>query len=189
MQYNGFAGFRTDEGFVTKLSFAFEVSEAIRIESIRAWISGSGSALFAIEPMDFSDSIHGFSSSVPLEQVHNAPAKWQGVNSLRWDLQPGNVYTFYIQAPDIPYGYGYHGPIPIVPNNYFYFIGGSFHDYSEIPTDAPFGLEFSGSQLSAIPEPATYGLTGVGLLALLTATRAWKRKMRNGVGVVSVAER
>ena len=182
MEYNDLGAVLTDAGWVTMLSVNFEVPEALRIQKIKAWINGGlgSTATFSVDTVPGQEAGLLFFQTFPVEQVSGAPAKWQGVDSLKWDLQPG-VYQFFMSAPDVPLGYGYQGPIPNLDSLLNTF---DYRDYSQpgnIPW-APFGLEVSGTPLSAVPEPSFYGLMGgAGLLALAT-TRRFQRKIRRESG-------
>ena len=183
MEYNYLGGVLTPEGWVTKLSVNFEVPEAIRIQTIKAWINGGPgfngdetTATFSVSPVPSEEAGIQLCQTFPVEQVIGAPAKWQGLDSLKWDLQPG-VYQFFMSAPDVPIGYGYQGPIPNLDSLLNTF---DYRDYSEpgnIPW-APFGLEVYGTPLSAVPEPSLYGLMGAAGLLALAATRQFQRKLR-----------
>jgi hypothetical protein len=179
MEYNELGGILTDAGWVTKVSFSFEVPEALRIQKINAWINGPdwSTATFSVSPVDVSDELHTFYfRTFPVERVLNAPAKWQGVDLLKWDLQPG-TYQFFMSAPDVPLGYGFDGPIPNLDSLLDSF---DYMDYSQpdnIPW-APFGLEVYGVPLSAVPEPSLYGLMGATGLLALAACRRFQRKVR-----------
>lgn len=177
MQYNGHTAIWTDEGFVTKLSVSFEVPEAIRIQTVKAWINGGGGSMasFSIIPLTTYWEAPLF-RSFEAESAGNAPAKWQGISELKWDLQPGS-YRLYITAPSVPYAYGYHGPIPNLDS---LLTGIDFRDYSEPDNPNPigFGLEVYGTQLSAVPEPSSFGLMGGTLLLALAATRRVQQRRR-----------
>jgi len=174
MQYNGFGGVWTDDGWVTELRVTFEVPEAIRIERIKAWINGPGTADFAVNPTS-DDWDVPLSRTFPVDQVRGSPAKWQGVSSLCWDLQPG-TYPLFIDAPTVPYGYGYHGPMPNLDS---LLLVTDYRDLSD-PTNRfppPFGLAVYGSPLSAVPESSLYGLLGSTGLFALAACRRFQRKI------------
>jgi hypothetical protein len=175
MQYNGHGAVLTENGFVSLVGVTFELPEAVRIESIRVWINGASNASVSIEPVP-NVWEEPFYHTIPVELVSDAPAKWQGIGSLRWYLQPGS-YQLFLQAPDIPYGFGYHGPV-LTPA---YDIQ-NFHDYA-YPDEkfAPgFGLQVYGSQLSAIPEPSLFGLMGCLVLVGIAA----RRRFANTSGVL-----
>jgi len=173
MEYNYFDGVLTDHGFETELGVTFEVPEGIRIQKIEAWMNGGkgSTANFSVGLLHISDEglATYFSKTFPVDHVIDAPAKWQGVDSLKWDLPPGE-YWFSMSAPDVPIGYGYHGPIPKVASLINVI---DYEDYSQpgnIPW-APFGLKVYGTPLSAVPEPSFYGLLGSAGLLALAATR------------------
>ncbi len=182
MEYNEIGATLTDAGWVTMLSVNFEVTEAIRIQKIKAWITGSdgSTATFSVGPVVFSDESHtSYYRTFPVEQVIDAPAKWQGVDSLKWDLQSG-TYRFFMSAPDVPLGYGYYGPTPNLDSLLNSF---DYKDYSQpdnIPW-APFGFEVYGTPLSSVPEPSFYGLMGATGLLALAASRRFQPKGRRGL--------
>lgn len=180
MEYNELGAVWTDHGWMTEVGITFEVPEAIRIQKIQAWMNGGGGSTATFSVGLVLDSIDElathYSQTFPVERVMNAPAKWQGLNSLKWDLHPG-TYKFFMSAPDVPLGYGYQGPIPTV-DSLINVI--DYQDYSQpgnIPW-APFGLEVYGTPLSAVPEPSFYGLMGSAGLLALAATRRLRRKAR-----------
>ena len=178
MEYNTLGAVWTDTGWVTMLSISFEVPVALRIQAIKVWMNGGpeSTATFSVYPANPGpESGPPFSRTFSVEEVDGAPAKWQGLSSLKWDLKPG-VHELFISAPDVPLGYGYQGPTPNLDSLLNTL---DYKDYSQpdnIPW-APFGLEVYGS-LSPVPEPSFYGAVGsVGLLAL-AASRRFKRKGR-----------
>jgi hypothetical protein len=159
MEYNHLGWVPTDTGWVTELSVNFEVPRELRIEKIKAWINGpSGStATFSVNSVPAQESGWLYSQTFSLEEVWSAPAEWQGLDSLRWNLHPG-VYQLFMAAPVVPIGYGYHGPWPDMDRLLKTF---DYRDYSEpgnIPW-APFGLEVYGT-FTGVPEPSFYGLMG-----------------------------
>ncbi len=171
LQYNGFppaAGSDSD----SLVSVSFEVPEAIRIESIRVWVNGGGFASVSVKPFSQEWDQPVF-ASFPIESVTNAPAKWQGVSSLNWDLQPDS-YEIFLQAPTIPFGYGFQGA-PRFPE----FDIDTFRDYSQFHLQDPFGIQVYGSYLSAVPEPATYGLMGGLVLFAVAAGRNRVRRRKS----------
>ena len=176
-EYNYLGGVPTDTGWVTELSVNFEVPRELRIEKIKAWITGApdSTATFSVNSVPAQDSGWLFSQTFSVEQVSGAPAKWQGLDSLQWNLEPG-VYQLFIAAPAVPIGFGYQGPWPDTDRLLKTF---DYRDYSEpgnIPW-APFGLEVYGT-FTAVPEPSFYGLMGSAGLVALAARRQFKRKAR-----------
>lgn len=182
MEYNYLGGVWTDTGFVTKLGVSFEVPADLRIQKINVWMNGGpdSTATFSVYAADPGpDSGPPFSQTFSVEEVDHAPAKWQGLSSLKWDLKPG-VHQLLIDAPGVPLGYGYYGP---QPNLDFGLSGVGYQDFSQpdnIPW-APFGVEVYGS-FSPVPEPSFYGLMGSAGLLALVATRRLKRKGRKECG-------
>jgi len=89
MQWNGFPPAVGTPFLESRVSATFEVAEGIRIESVRVWVNGGiAPAWVSVKP--FSDDWEqNLSTSIPLETVPDAPAKWQGKSGLRWDLLPG----------------------------------------------------------------------------------------------------
>ena len=77
-QYNSLVG---------PVSAAFHLDEPTQIHGLYGWINGSGDVSVGI-----TNEAHSLwlGSSFLLETVTNAPAKWQGVGSLRFDLAPGD---------------------------------------------------------------------------------------------------
>lgn len=162
MQYNGGPG-------DPKAAF-FDLAEATRIQTIYGWLRGEGDVTISIS----ADSLdHAFSQSFALEPVGIGPAEWQGISSLRWDLAPG-TYQITFSGGFLPYAYG--GPpstAPDHPYDYMEYLNGTWQ------STAPFGVQIHGRLLSAVPEPATFGLIGAALLLVFAAGRA-RRVARPG---------
>ena len=135
MEYNTLGAVLTDQEWTTEVSMKFEVSDAIRIQKIKAWINGGSTARFAAGPVPSSidELATYYSQTFAVEPVLDAPAKWQGLDSLKWDFQPGVEYQFFMSAPVVPLGYGYQGPIPNVEPLINFF---DYQDYSQ-PDNIP----------------------------------------------------
>ena len=152
-------------GLFGPIAIGFTVEEPTRIESVRTWISRDGPVTASLLLNDLSAELYSetFVSQSPL----SAPARWQGVGSLRWDLQPGTYYLSFSEG-FFPFGYPVIHPNPPGVQTPF--------DFESLDADGwertgPFGVEIYGDPLSATPEPATYGLVGSAALLGLAAFR------------------
>lgn len=182
LQYNGGGGFAW--------SVAFEFPEAVRVQAIQGWMTsyqaGNTAAVGIFSSLPPDPFLPGLDlktfSLIPIDVPPPPqlvpPGRWEGVGSLNWDFEPG-VYSIVFEGAFMPYGYGgpeTSGPEPFV--NYQTFYDGGWHD-----NGGPIGLRIYGTPLSAIPEPATYGLVGS---AMLLGVAAFRRYRRRGANTVSV---
>lgn len=185
----------------------FQVTEAVRVQAVSGWFTAgsgyygydfeNGSGEFGFvrtsitegplggpgegepggEPLDFS-SIFRLTALPPAPEGQRTPAgRWAIFGGLHWDLQPGS-YSLNFFGADMPLSYGYHGPVHNVPafDGFFY----NFAPNDPLSTDFPFGMRIYGRELSAVPEPAAYGLVASLLLGL--TVMGWRaRRLRDEV--------
>jgi hypothetical protein len=175
-QYHGAGKFVGEHGLESLVSAKFTVPRPIhlRIDSISAWINGSGVAWVGISPVGWNNPIPEFYHSIPLEQVDGVAARWQGVDSLNWTLVSGE-YNLFLDAPDIPFGFGFNGP-SLTPAFSVY----DLLDYSMDPPFEmlPFGIQVYGTvlrPLSGTPEPGIFGLMGCMVLLAVAVRRRFSR--------------
>jgi hypothetical protein len=173
-QYNGGGGFAW--------SVAFEFPEAVKVQAIQGWMAGNPGDTGAVGI--FSDlpvnpllpgldlktfSLKGIDLPPPGEP--EPPARWEGVSGLDWVFQPG-IYSIVFKAGFMPYGFGgpsTPGPYPLT-RTFQTFYDGGWND-----NDGPIGLRIYGAPLSAVPEPATYGLLGSAMLLGIAAYGKYRR--------------
>jgi PEP-CTERM motif-containing protein len=148
------------------IAIGFSVEEATRIESVRTWISHDGPVTASLLLADLSHTL--YSETFVSQATLRAPAKWQGVSSLRWDLEPGEYYLSFGDG-FFPLGLPVIHPNPPGVQSPFDFE--LLYPEGWEHTGFPFGVEIYGEQLSAIPEPATYGLVASAALLGLAAFR------------------
>ena len=153
-------------GVFGPIAIGFTVEEATRIESVRTWIWRDGPVTASLLSNDLSGKL--YSETFDSQPALSAPARWQGVGSLRWDLQPGAYYLSFDEG-FFPLGYPVVRPNPPGVQIPFDFEV-RFDDRWE-STGFPFGVEIYGRQLSAVPEPAAYGLVASATLLGLAAFR------------------
>lgn len=167
MQYNGY--WDTDRA-VAEIHF----DKAVRIVGITGWIDRQNSHIGWVGiSADFLDQ--GFFATFPLESVTDAPGKWQGVGSLKWDLQPG-AYLVGFGDGYLPFSFGYNGPHSSAPqpDGWGVIVDGRFQE-----SPYPFGVRIYGTLLSTVPESSTYGLVG-GLALLAAAFVRLRRRLPAG---------
>jgi PEP-CTERM motif len=181
-QYNGGGGFAS--------AVAFELDEAVRIQAIQVWLAGGKGDTGEVgifydlprDPLSPDLSFHSFT----LKGIDfsgpgpSDPGRWEGVGGFHLDLQPG-LYEFVVRGPNVPWGYG--GPFTPGP----YPLGDTYQAYDLDegwrPNGGPFGIRIYGTQLSAVPEPGTYGVAG-GLMLLGLA--AFRRRQRSRADIQHV---
>ena len=153
-------------GQLAPVAAHFTLVEGTRITGIKGWWNGSGPASVGLTNETFGLSLGvGFD----LQPVFDAPAKWQGVSPLFFDLKPGG-YWVILQGGELPFAYG--GPpstAPQQPSDYLVFTNGHWEE------GLPFGVRIYGVPLSAVPGPTTYA-AAAGLF-LLTLT-VWRRRRK-----------
>ena len=153
------------------IAIGFTVDEPTRIESVRSWIWRDGPVTASLLLKDLSYELYSetfLSVPPPTQSNHTPPARWQGVSSLQWDVQPGDYYLSFDEG-FFPMGYPVIHPNPPGVQTPFDFE--FIYDDKWEPTGFPFGVEIYGRQLSAVPEPATYGLGASTALLGLAAFR------------------
>jgi hypothetical protein len=161
-QYNGHSA----EAYIAAVHFDY----AVRVTGITGWINGGENAQVGIS----SDQMEtGFyqdfeAHSPPIHGNLVDPASWQGVHSLKWDLQPGN-YLAGISGVGMPFRFGYLGPLSPVGHPDALFV--LDRDEGLIYAWGGFGIRIYGVPLSAVPEPATWGVFGALVLAAAVILR------------------
>jgi hypothetical protein len=176
---------RYSSDFGRAQSALFELTEAIQVEAVYAFMNGGGEdsethipamATFSVIGPTAALQQEGGSPFIPLfhasesfilDPAGMASGKWQGLSSLKWNLAAGE-YKITIEGGFVPFALGAAPSlIDNQPYDYMYEdFDGTWHQ-----ADAPFGLQIYGSPLSAVPEPATYGLMGSLALMLTVAIR------------------
>jgi hypothetical protein len=142
------------------------VEEPTRIESVQTWIWRDGPVIASLLSSNLSQEL--YSKTFIAQPPPAAPAQWQGVGSLRWDLQPGDYYLSFDEG-FFPLGFPVVHPNPPGVQIPFDFEIKTNDGWEK--TGFPFGVEIYGEQLSAIPEPGTYGLVASAALLGLAAFR------------------
>jgi hypothetical protein len=167
---------------------SFELNEAVQIQGIQGWMAASKEfpPIVSISrhlPLDpfASDATDLFSQTLSIKGIapvppshHVPPARWEGVSSLQWNLQPG-TYDVIFLGGFFPYSYGYDGPPSTAlggPEAYFVYGNDGWQD-----NDGRFGVRIYGAPLSAIPEVPTYGLFGSAVLIGLVSYRRFARRV------------
>lgn len=160
-------------GLFGPVAIGFTLDEPTRIEAIQTWINSNGPVKASLLSESLSYELYSktFTSTPPPGTppgTLSIPAIWQGVGSLHWDLAAGDYYLAF-DSGSFPLGYPVIHPNPPgvqTPNDFEYYVDDRWESFG-----FPVGVRIYGSPLSAIPEPATYGLFGTVFLAGLIAIR------------------
>jgi hypothetical protein len=171
-------------------AIGFDLDEPTRILKVQMWMA-------PVEGNDVTAAIEYHLSGFPTplysdtftgKSTHSAPSSWQGLSSLKWDLQPGSYYltfgpSFFARALPV----GERSPGAKAPTDIEFAFAPSFSFFEEpnLPlewkkTDSPLGVRIYGIPLSAVPEPASYGALGGAMLLALAAFRRRRRTRQMG---------
>lgn len=157
-------------GTAGPLAAGFTFTEPTRIEAINGWMTGSDQMKISIA-MDFPDRVI-YSQEFTGSFIPGLPGKWQGVSGLKWDLQPG---TYFVIFEDGYFPIAYGGPASTAPQGFESF---QYFDSGWNNLGFPIGARVYGNALSAVPEPATYGVVAGLALVGLTVLRQRSARLK-----------
>jgi len=174
-RYNGYYG--------VQAAIGFDLAEPTRIVKVQMWMNSAGeddvTAAITYGLSAFSTNLYFDTFNA---QLSHASALWQGVSSLKWDLQPGSYYLTFGTATfpyALPVGERSPGAEPPTDSEFAYipFYAEPNFRPEWRKTDGPIGVRIYGVPLSAVPEPASYGALG-GAMLLCVATFRHRRRLR-----------
>ena len=169
-------------------AIGFDLDEPTRIVKVQMWMSPAREGAFTASIMyvliAFSTTL--YSDTFIGESVLSAPASWQGLSSLKWDLQPGSYYlTFGPAFFPLALPIGQRTPGTKAPTDFEFAFAPNLYEEPNLPlewrqTDSPLGVRIYGVPLSAVPEPGSYGALGGVLLIALAGFRRRLRTRKTG---------
>lgn len=159
--FNGF------EGTYQHLGATFDVTSATSIGSIEGWIevyaNGGGLEI----------RLHGGDSpnAALLYDTQVTPATgsgWRGATGLDWAVTPGTYTVVFFAQPGLDAAMPSPSPNPLGAE---WFANEATGDNWSVWPDLDFGV-----RVTAVPEPATYGLMALGLAVVSAAARRRARR-------------
>lgn len=173
-RYNGYYG--------VEAAIGFDLAEPTRIVKVQMWMNsaGEGDVTAAITYGLSAFSTNLYSDIFASKLISGASASWQGLSSLKWDLQPGSYYLTFGTGTfpyALPVGERSPGAEPPTDSEFAYipFYAEPNFRPEWRKTDGPIGVRIYGVPLSSVPEPATYGALGGAVLLALAAFRRSRR--------------
>ncbi len=161
----GWSLYLTDGQSYQHLAATFSVGASTVIDRIEGWMGSASNGPAQVQVQLFAGDRPGvtplFSASIAVTGSDNG---WNGTGDLGWAVAAGDYTVAFVAEQGFQGWMGAGAPRPL-PSAAHWFLGPYYGTWAAA---GPLDL---GLRVSAVPEPATYGLMALGTLVVLAARR------------------